>query len=183
MTIVFIGGSRKISHLDDNVRHRIDNIIEKNLSVLVGDANGADKAVQKYLYEKGYQSVEVFCAGDLCRNNVGQWPVQAISTNGLKRGFGFYAAKDRVMGNKAALGFMLWDGNSVGTLMNMLRLLHQQKKVVVYLAWTKSFLELACDKDLEALISHYSPDLRPRLQKEFTAEQKDDQISRQTSFI
>ena len=42
---VFIGGSRKISRLNDSLRKRIEQMIQKNLQILLGAANGADKAV------------------------------------------------------------------------------------------------------------------------------------------
>jgi hypothetical protein len=71
MIKVFIGGSRGIRRLGPEVRKRLDEIIRKQLFVLVGDANGADKAVQNYLHERGYDRVEVFCTGGHCRNNVG----------------------------------------------------------------------------------------------------------------
>ena len=54
MKKVFIGGSRKISRLNESLRQRIDQMIEKNLQILLGDANGADKAVQAYLDEREY---------------------------------------------------------------------------------------------------------------------------------
>ena len=61
MTIkVFIGGSRRVSRLDAPVRVRLDKIVEKGLPVIIGDANGADKAVQQYLFSKHYDKVEVF---------------------------------------------------------------------------------------------------------------------------
>jgi hypothetical protein len=83
MTNVFIGGSRKISRLDADVRQELDRIVEKSLKVLVGDANGADKAVQSYLKSKNYDLVEVFCAGRTCRNNVGRWPVRTVFADNL----------------------------------------------------------------------------------------------------
>jgi hypothetical protein len=76
MTKVFIGGSRKLSRLNADIRHRLDRIIDGGFAVVVGDANGADKAVQSYLKSKNYDSVEVFCAGKACRNNVGSWPAR-----------------------------------------------------------------------------------------------------------
>ena len=133
MIKIFIGGSRRISRLDKQVRCRIDRIVEKRLPVLVGDASGADKAVQEYLRGAGYDLVEVFCSGDSCRNNVGGWPVRAVPVNGKRRGFAFYTAKDRAMAEEAAFGLMLWDGKSVGTLMNVLRLVRNHRKVVVYI--------------------------------------------------
>ncbi len=87
MTKVFIGGSRRISRLNVAVRRRIDNIIEKGLPVLIGDANGADKAVQAYLHEKRYGPVEVFCSDETPRNNLGRWPIRRVRPGHSKRDF------------------------------------------------------------------------------------------------
>ena len=54
MTKVFIAGSRQITRLPADVRTRLDVMIEKGFQILVGDANGADKAVQRYLADKSY---------------------------------------------------------------------------------------------------------------------------------
>jgi hypothetical protein len=71
---VFVAGSRQISRLPAEVRSRLDTMIEKGFQILVGDANGADKAVQRYLADKSYPNVLVHCMKDHCRNNVGSWP-------------------------------------------------------------------------------------------------------------
>lgn len=39
MSIVFIGGSRNISHLSDQVKSRLDNIINIKANIVVGDAD------------------------------------------------------------------------------------------------------------------------------------------------
>lgn len=49
MTKVFIAGSRQIARLPAEVKNRIDTMVDKGFQILVGDANGADKAVQRYL--------------------------------------------------------------------------------------------------------------------------------------
>lgn len=54
MTRIFIAGSRQITRLPAEVKARIDTMIDKGFEILVGDANGADRAVQSYLAEKGY---------------------------------------------------------------------------------------------------------------------------------
>ena len=61
MTKVFIGGSRRVTRLNADVQRRIDKIIEQGFAILVGDANGADKAVQTYLRTRRYNKVDVFC--------------------------------------------------------------------------------------------------------------------------
>lgn len=141
MTKVFIGGSRHVSRLNVEIRKRLDNIVEKGFPVLVGDAYGADKAVQIYLHTKRYEAVEVFCAEGICRNNVGAWQTRNVPADTRERNAQFYSAKDKIMAQEATVGLMIWDGKSVGTLMNVLRLLNQHKKTVMYIAPLKRFRE------------------------------------------
>jgi hypothetical protein len=70
---VFIGGSRAVSRLNAPIRDRIDDLLNCGCTILVGDANGADKAVQQYLAGRRYTRVTVFCMEN-CRNNIGAWP-------------------------------------------------------------------------------------------------------------
>jgi hypothetical protein len=163
MTKVFIGGSRRISRLSAEVMRRIDRIIEQGFPVLVGDANGVDKAVQKYLQSSGYEAVEVFCSGGECRNNLGKWPVRTVATSQVRRDFNYYAAKDEQMAKEASVGLMIWDGKSAGTLANAARLLRQHKKVVVYAAPAKQFLTLKAEADWERLLSGCGKDVREKV--------------------
>ncbi len=53
--------------------------------ILAGDADGADKAVQRYLADRSYTKVLVHCMKDHCRNNVGNWPTREVAaTRGAK---------------------------------------------------------------------------------------------------
>lgn len=173
MTKVFIGGSRRISRLNADVKRRIDRIVEKRLQVLVGDANGADKAVQEYLRSKGYDLVEVFCSGDSCRNNRGGWATRMIPVpkNGKRKDFSFYATKDRAMADEATVGLMLWDRESVGTVMNVLRLVRNQKAVVVYVAPDHEFVDVKTEGDWERFLARCGDALKERIAKETRAEQ------------
>lgn len=153
MTKVFIGGSRRLTRLNPEVRRRLDRIIEKGLAVVIGDAHGADKAVQRYLHAREYQNVEVFCTNGVCRNNLGNWRTRPVSASRGARGFEYYAAKDVRMAEEGSVGFMLWDGESKGTLANILRLVEQGKKAVLYIAPTKQFAILRTRTDYENLLS------------------------------
>ncbi len=53
LTTVFIAGSIKIKHLDRKFKERIDKITASGFDVVVGDADGADTAIQTYLFEQG----------------------------------------------------------------------------------------------------------------------------------
>ncbi len=110
MKKVFIGGSRRISRLDAEVIPRLDQMIERELDILIGDASGADKAVQTYLSERQYPNVMVFCTGGQCRNNVAGWPVTSVPAPHHIRDFKFFTAKDAAMAREADVGLMLWDG-------------------------------------------------------------------------
>jgi probable addiction module antidote protein len=128
---VFIGGSRNISRLSSQAQERLSNVVDVKARVIVGDANGADKAVQKFLSEREYPWVTVFCSGSECRNNMGHWEMRLIEPLKNAKGFDFYAAKDRVMAREADYGLMIWDGKSAGTILNILRLLNAGRKAVL----------------------------------------------------
>ena len=152
MKAVFIGGSRRISRLNAEVKSRLDRIVEQKLPVLVGDANGADRSVQQYLNDRRYTDVHVFCMKDRCRNNVGSWPcIEVSAPRGLK-GAEFYTLKDKEMTNRASIGLMLWDGESAGTLANISRLIDQKKPVVVYQSKLGEIRTLRTAEDLRAFV-------------------------------
>lgn len=166
---VFIGGSRRLSRLNKEVRHRLDNIVEKGLTVIVGDANGADKAVQRYLADKRCDRVMVFCMRGKCRNNIGRWPTRDISAPPGARGFSYYAAKDRVMTGEADYGLMLWDGSSRGTLTSIVDLVRHGKPVVVYVAPSKSSVTIRGPGQLAEWLRKLDPTLLPGVERDLHA--------------
>jgi hypothetical protein len=148
MTSVFVAGSRAVSRLNPQIRERIDNIMKQNFTVLVGDANGADKAVQQHLAQYGYRQVLVYCM-EACRNNVGEWPTRPhTAKSDSKRDRHYYGIKDLSMAEDATCGFMLWDGESKGTLTNVINLLGARKNVLLYLAPKRLFFKLLALEDL-----------------------------------
>ena len=165
MTAVFVGGSRRITRLPVQARSRIDNVVERGFAVLVGDANGADKAVQKHLAEAQYGKVTVYCSGETSRNNVGQWETRNVSTGERERNFQFYAAKDREMARQAEFGLMIWDGKSPGTILNILRLVQASKKAVLVMAGEKSDFEFKSREDWGLFLSRCSPKLRRDMER------------------
>ena len=158
MTRLFVGGSRRISSLNATVRAKLDGIIQKKYTILVGDANGADKSVQKHLLDRHYDNVIVFCMANGCRNNLGQWETRRIQASGSKNGFEFYSAKDMEMAKEADYGFMLWDTESKGTLQNIINLLKSGKKTLVYVSPERSFLTLSTIEDIRGLLDKCDPE-------------------------
>lgn len=163
---VFVAGSRQISRLPAEVKTRLDTMVEKGFQILVGDANGADKVVQRYLADKSYPNVLVHCMEDHCRNNVGGWPTrQLVAPHGAK-GFEYYSIKDRAMAEAAEYGLMLWDGKSKGTVNNVVNLSRDHKPVVVYVAPTRQFRTIKSFDDLKDLLAQGDSDSVERIVSE-----------------
>ena len=166
ISIIFIAGSRHISRLPLEVKKRLDTMIEKRFQILVGDANGADKAVQRHFADKAYPNVLVHCMEGHCRNNLGHWATRVVQAPKGVRGFDFYSVKDRVMVDTAEYGLMLWDGKSKGTINNVVNMSKSGKPVVVYIAPTKQFLTVKVFDDLKDVLAQGDSDSVDRLVSE-----------------
>lgn len=147
MTSVFVGGSRRLGRMNPELRHRLENIIDKRLCVLVGDANGFDRAAQAYLAGRGYREVVVYCTAGQCRNNVGDWPVHAVEYHGKDRGRQFYTAKDDAMLREADFGLFAWDGKSKGTLRNVRKMAERNCPSSVYVSPLRKFATIRTTED------------------------------------
>jgi hypothetical protein len=167
MTTVFIGGSRAVSRLNFLIREKLDALITRGCTILVGDANGADRAVQQHLADRGYQKVVIYCM-DECRNNVGGWPARTVKMPGARKDFAYYAAKDLAMAQDAKCGVMLWDGKSTGTLNNIQNLISTGKKTLVYFAPAKTFYKLSSEQDLRELLERCNQRHVQRAQRRLT---------------
>jgi len=168
MTTVFIGGSRAVSRLNPLIRAKLDDLMKRHCTIFIGDANGADKAVQQHLVAAGYRHVVVFCM-DECRNNLGGWPTRTSRATGVKKDFAYYATKDRAMAEEANCGVMLWDGRSQGTLNNILNLVAARKKTLVYLAPAREFHKLSDEQGLRALLARCDQGAVERAQRRLAA--------------
>lgn len=153
MRKVFIGGSIKLSKINKDIRQRIDNIINNKYTILIGDANGIDKSVQQYLHTRNYINVVVFCSGNQCRNNIGQWNEKHIEADSALKGRNLYTLKDIEMAKDADFGMMIWDGKSSGTFNNIKNLINLNKKLLLYLIPKKQFYTITNINELESIVS------------------------------
>ena len=146
---VFIAGPRAINQLDENICVKLESICKKKYDVLVGDADGIDSSIQKFLNEKKYKNVTIFASKGVARNNYGSWKIENVKVEDNVTGFDFYATKDLSMAKDADIGFMIWNGKSKGTFNNIINLLNLSKKVVLYYIPTKKFYQFKemCDLD------------------------------------
>ncbi len=158
MSKVFFGGSRKLSRLNSEIRTELRKLIAYEHTVLIGDANGADKVAQTFFADEGYRNVIVYCMDGEYRNNIGKWKIRPVDSKGEKNGFKRFTIQDAEMSRDADYGFMLWDGKSKGTLNNVVLLLEQQKPTRIYFSPSKSFMWVKSTADLKSLIEKFDPD-------------------------
>lgn len=149
---VFIGGPLKIKTLKPDVISKLNSIIKKNYKVLIGDANGIDKTIQNYFFNKKYKNVEIYSVNKF-RNNLGSWKSNIIKVEAKVKNREYYSIKDKKMAEIADIGFMIWNKKSQGTLNNILNLLILEKKVCLFIHQESKLVILKEIKDLENIVN------------------------------
>ena len=111
----------------------IDQFIENNDEILIGDCYGVDAAVQKYLESKGFSNVTVYCSRVTPRNNFVSFTKIHSCVEAAKdlTGSNFHYVKDIQMANDCDQALMIWDGKSKGTAENLKRIKEMGKLFVV----------------------------------------------------
>lgn len=174
---VFLSGSITIKRLNDAMRERIAKIVAQSLPIVIGDAGGADKAMQQFLAELRYPHVEVFCVGGACRNNVGDWRVHHVTASDALKGRELFMQKDKAMAAEADYGLVLWDGKSPGSISNVFELAEAGKAVVVYFAPEKRFHTVKRASDIRELLHHCAPSDYASLSRKIPVERRLDRIA------
>lgn len=170
MSTVFVGGSRRISSIPAAAVPLLEALVVEGDIILVGDADGADHRLQVFFAERGYDRVRVHCSGSRCRNNVGGWAVEHVPAPGRPGTFAFYAAKDRRMADEAARAIMLWDGASMGTLMNVERMVSLGRPVDL-VAGDEAPTAIRSRRDFERVVEAVGDDARSEFDRKRQAEE------------
>lgn len=149
---VFISGSLSITVLPEPVIERIGGIVMRGLPVLIGDARGADRTVQRYLSDRDVDAVMVYCSGDGPRNNLGKWPTRNIPSSGAKGTAAYHAPKDAAMARDASFGLVIWDGRSRGSLANIHRMAQRRCFILIWFGPETRFITLRSDSDRDSFL-------------------------------
>lgn len=165
MTTVFIAGSISISRLHEKVADRINKIVSSDFNVVVGDADGADTSIQECLQRYRAGKVTVYCTGDSPRNNVAEWPVHRVVSKAKAGTRAYFTAKDLEMARDSDYGLMIWDCKSTGTLSNVIELLREKKKSVVFVNKNKDFVTISDKDGLERLLAFMSDHARAKAEE------------------
>lgn len=177
MSSVLIAGSIKIKRLHPLFVERIENVVREGMSIIVGDANGADASMQAELVRQSASDVTVYCTGDKPRNNLGDWRVHHVQSSAQPGTRAYFTAKDIEMAKQADFGLMLWDAASTGTLSNVFELLSQDKKSVVFVNREKTFVNVKRGEDILGLVSHMSEAARRAADRKIRLGEKVSQLS------
>ncbi|MEG4503844.1 hypothetical protein QUA81_13360 [Microcoleus sp. F6_B4] len=111
--VVMVSGSRSITDIRPGLQS-LNRIMELKFSIIIGDASGVDKLVQKYLRHCNYLDVKVYFA--LWSGNGKPRNVTGFQTVGIP---GSYVDRDKAMCSVCDYGLALWDGISRGTRDNI----------------------------------------------------------------
>lgn len=139
---VFISGSIAIKRLPQIVCSRLENIMAKNMWVLVGDAQGIDILIQNFFEEKNYYNIIVYSIYQNPRNLRSQkFQIQTIDVpDDVKKERERQHYKDKQMSEDSDYSLVIWDGESKGSFSNIIRALELNKKIVVYLSREQRFI-------------------------------------------
>lgn len=122
MKPIFISGSSSIHELNEDMIKNLDEIIKRNIPVIIGDCYGIDSLVQRYFHDNGYKNVTVYYVGSFPRCHFLEFKKCDCNdkvTN--ETGRAFYEIKDIKMTEDCAGAMMFWDEKSQGTKNNIER--------------------------------------------------------------
>lgn len=141
---VFISGSSKTETRDspyyredlpDEVKRVLDKCMDEKVKVIIGDAPGIDRQVQRYLNDAGYKKVHVYGPGKKVRYSANsKWKKHPIDDPDHEPGSKEWLAKKDIAMERAAtegLAVILDEGSSA-TRKNIERLSSNGKSTMVY---------------------------------------------------
>ncbi len=131
---VFISGSISIKTLPQKVKESIQKVVENQMEILVGDANGIDSLVQDYCLSLEYFNVKVYSISSLPRYQASdEFSLKTVTVpNEIQGGRERQQEKDKAMTDDSQYSFVIWDGKSKGSHANAVRALEQDKKIKLY---------------------------------------------------
>ena len=131
---VFISGSIAIKTLPQEVKESLHKIIDNQMKILIGDANGIDSLVQDYCLSLNYFNVTVYTISSIPRYKASdKFALKTIIvSNEIKGGREKQQEKDKAMTSESQYSFVIWDGKSKGSYDNVLRAFEQDKKIKLY---------------------------------------------------
>lgn len=143
MSTVFISGSIAIKSLPNDIKDSLKRIIDQNIHIFVGDADGIDFKIQEYCKSQNYYNVTIYSIYRTPRRIVSNHfetkyiDVQTDIKSERKR----QQEKDKAMSLDSDYSFVIWDCKSKGSYSNILRAIDNNKKIRVFLTTDNIFIK------------------------------------------
>lgn len=142
MSSVFISGSIAIKSIPRSVEDSINRIIDQNIQINIGDADGIDSMVQNYCKRRNYSNVTVYSIYSPPRYKVPGFNKKYIVVDtDSKKERERQKEKDSAMTTESDFSLVIWDGKSKGSYQNILRAIENNIKAKVYLQFENRYLE------------------------------------------
>jgi len=141
--IVFISGSISIKKLPIEVINSINKIIEHNIHISVGDADGVDKLIQDFCLSQNYTNLTIYSIYSIPRYKAStKFNFKHIIPNkDIKKEREKQQEKDKAMTLESEFSFVIWDGKSKGSYANLIRALDNKRKIKLYNNINHKFME------------------------------------------
>lgn len=110
MLRVFISVSANIRSFNQVELAYLEQIVEGQHTILIGDNYGGNRVVQKMLAQQKYSNVIVYFSGGKARNNLGNWYTKQIPNPKDLTEKNSCQLKDEVMADDCDSGMLFWDG-------------------------------------------------------------------------
>lgn len=178
--VVFLSGTRKIDRIPKEVFDLIMEKMRVGAEFVVGDAPGSDKAFQLNLLKLKDVNVTVYSSTNPVRNNLGNWPTKFIDSGLKSKSNAMHAVKDRKMSEICDSAIMIWDGESAGTLANLLDVVAQKKKAFLYNFLDSEWINFEDQATLSSYLENYAK-IREKSLKRLKRDRK--RISRQLKRV
>lgn len=136
---IFISGSISIKTLPEQAKKKINEILQDNHEILVGDADGVDKLVRNYLAERNCHNITVYSTGKPRCDIPINWKHKEVSPQRGVRGREHFALKDKAMAQDCDAAFAIWDGRSQGTHDNIEKTKEMGKPTLTFNTTTNKF--------------------------------------------
>ncbi|MDM5270782.1 hypothetical protein PGH07_01170 [Sulfurovum sp. zt1-1] len=131
---VFVSGSISIKKLPSQVQNSIQAMIDKRMTILVGDAPGIDTLVQDLCNTQKYLNVIVYTITSSPRYKANKdfQEKNIFVDQEIKKERERQTYKDKAMSEDSEFSLVVWDGSSKGSYANISRALESNKKVKVF---------------------------------------------------
>lgn len=127
---IFLGGSKTVCQLDDDVKKHLVRYMNLGYDFLIGDCTNVDCVMQKFLAENDYKNVTVYYSGERAKLNLGAWQEKHIFV-GNNKGCDLFKRKGEQMAVDCDQAFIVLHGQTHEILETIERMCNMRKTCTI----------------------------------------------------